>query len=44
MRWLESTDDPMYVSLSKLQETREDEEAWHAVIRGVTESQTGLRD
>ena len=44
MRCLESTNDPVYVSLSKLQETVGDEEACQAVIHGVTESQTGFRD
>ena len=43
MRWLESTNDPMYMSLSKLQETVEDKEVWHAIIHGVTKSQTGIR-
>ena len=32
MRWLESIIDSMDVTLSKLQETVEDREAWHAAI------------
>ena len=44
MRWLESTNHPVYVSLSKIQEAVGDKEACQAVIHGVTESQTGFRD
>ena len=32
----------MNMSLSKLREFVTDREAWHAVIRGVAKSQTGL--
>ena len=36
MRWLESIIDSMNMSLSKLQKTVKDREAWHAAIHGVT--------
>ena len=34
--------DSMDMSLSKFQETVKDNEAWHAVVHGVTKSQTQL--
>ena len=34
----------MDMTLSKLQEMVEDREAWHAIIHGVTKSQTQLSD
>ena len=44
MRWLDSINHPMDMSLSKLREMVRDREAWHAAAHGVTKSQTRLSD
>ena len=42
MRWLDGITNPVDMSLSELQETVKNREAWSAIVHVVTKSQTQL--
>ena len=44
IRRLDSVSDSMDMNISKLLETVEDKEAWHATVHGIVKSQTQLSD
>ena len=43
LRWLDGIPNSMDMNFSTFWEIEEDRGAWHAVVHGVTKSQTGLK-
>ena len=44
MRWMDGITDTIDIGLGRFRELVMDREAWHAVIHGVTKSETRLSD
>ena len=44
MKWSDAITDSVDTNLSKLRETVQDREPWHAAVPGVAQSWTPLRD
>jgi len=44
MRWSDGITDSMDMNLSKVQETVDERQAWHAAVHGVAKSQAQLSD
>ena len=44
MKWLDDILGSMYMSLSKLQQTVKDREAWHVAVHGITKNWTCVSD
>ena len=44
MRWMDGITDSIDIGLGRFRELVMDREAWHAVIHGVTKSETRLSD